>query len=70
MIRHTLGAFLAWPRTAKIVAVIHPDDVALFEDGPFRLRAQTITVCLAARPASNRFWPGSGCSPTPASPMR
>lgn len=31
VIARTLEAFLAWQRTATIVSVIHPDDVALFE---------------------------------------
>lgn len=31
VITHTLARFLAWPKTAHIVAVIHPDDAALFE---------------------------------------
>jgi 2-C-methyl-D-erythritol 4-phosphate cytidylyltransferase/2-C-methyl-D-erythritol 2,4-cyclodiphosphate synthase len=31
VIARTLEALLAWPRTATIVSVIHPDDVALFE---------------------------------------
>lgn len=29
IIRHTLEAILAWPRTAHVVVVIHPDDEAL-----------------------------------------
>lgn len=50
VIRHTLGAFLAWPRTAKIVAVIHPDDVALFETARSGLDgAETITVCFGGK---------------------
>ncbi|MCA1967603.1 MAG: bifunctional 2-C-methyl-D-erythritol 4-phosphate cytidylyltransferase/2-C-methyl-D-erythritol 2,4-cyclodiphosphate synthase [Rhizobium sp.] len=31
VITHTLARFLAWPKTARIVTVIHPDDAALFE---------------------------------------
>src|SRR5512145_2707883 len=31
VIARTLEALLAWPRTATIVSVIHPDDVALFD---------------------------------------
>lgn len=30
VIFHTLEAILAWPRTARIIVVIHPDDHALF----------------------------------------
>ena len=31
VITHTLERFLAWPKTARIVAVIHPDDAELFQ---------------------------------------
>ncbi|MBW8317871.1 MAG: bifunctional 2-C-methyl-D-erythritol 4-phosphate cytidylyltransferase/2-C-methyl-D-erythritol 2,4-cyclodiphosphate synthase [Arenimonas sp.] len=46
VIAHTLGRFLAWPKTARIVTVIHPDDVALFETARGDLAGgEKVAVC-------------------------
>lgn len=50
VIVHTLERFIAWPKTAGIVAVIHPDDTELFEDARNGLSGgAAIDVCFGGR---------------------
>jgi 2-C-methyl-D-erythritol 4-phosphate cytidylyltransferase / 2-C-methyl-D-erythritol 2,4-cyclodiphosphate synthase len=44
VLAHTLGRFLAWPRSGPIVVVIHPEDEALFADAVAEVGAEDIVT--------------------------
>ena len=45
----TLRLFLGWPRTGRVVAVIHPDDVALFEEVRTEIGAAAVTAVFGGK---------------------
>lgn len=50
VIAHTIGGFLAWPRTGRIVAVIHPDDTTFFAQAMEGLSGgAAVDICFGGR---------------------